>query len=206
MTTHTLTPEQQNLALELIEKHASGWKGAPGKRHFLLNSGDVVKIAADLIAAVTQEKDAEIKGLNVRIAELEEEVAIDDKLLEQRRSVMDAIPPCPDHGSGCEPHAVEWVESADKRAAEFDATAKEKDAEIGGLNRKNLELSRVYAERGFQIERLEKRIGELDAENLKLHSSLAGAVLHASQGWARYEALNKYALQLESHVAAREKR
>lgn len=51
----------------------------------------------------------EIEELKARIAELTEELAVTDKLLNERNRVMDAIPPCSDHGSQCVPHAIEWV-------------------------------------------------------------------------------------------------
>lgn len=41
----------------------------------------------------------------------------------------------------------------------------------------------------------------LEQEILNLHSSLAGAVLHAEQGWARYEEKNKAVLAMESRIA-----
>lgn len=46
-----------------------------------------------------------------RIRELEEELAVADKLLAERNRLLDAIPPCPIHGGGCVPHAIEWVEA-----------------------------------------------------------------------------------------------
>ena len=45
-----------------------------------------------------------------RIEELEAEVAIDDKLLSEHSRLLEAIPPCPLHGSQCVPHAIDWVE------------------------------------------------------------------------------------------------
>lgn len=43
--------------------------------------------------------------------ELIEELAVANKLLAERQRVLDAVPPCPDHGP-CVPHALEWIEKA----------------------------------------------------------------------------------------------
>ena len=45
----------------------------------------------------------------------DEELLVTDKLLEERNRVMEAIPPCPRHGSQCVPHALEWVEAHRKQ-------------------------------------------------------------------------------------------
>jgi len=37
-------------------------------------------------------------------------LAVDEKLLVDRTRLLDAIPECPVDGSGCVPHAIEWVE------------------------------------------------------------------------------------------------
>lgn len=49
------------------------------------------------------------QSLQVRVRDLEEEVAISDKLLAQQYRLMDAIPACEVHGNRCLPHAIEWV-------------------------------------------------------------------------------------------------
>lgn len=43
-------------------------------------------------------KDEELRLTNQRNASLEH--------------ILDAIPPCPAHGAGCIPHALEWIQSA----------------------------------------------------------------------------------------------
>src|SRR5688572_1407089 len=43
--------------------------------------------------------------------ELQEEVDVDNKLLDERNRLLAAIPECPEHGA-CVPHAIEWVENA----------------------------------------------------------------------------------------------
>lgn len=43
------------------------------------------------------------------VAELKEELAVTEKLLEERQRVLDAIPECETHGGSCSPHALEWV-------------------------------------------------------------------------------------------------
>lgn len=49
--------------------------------------------------------------LGDEIDRLREELDITDKLLAARERVLDAIPPCPVHGSQCIPHALEWIEA-----------------------------------------------------------------------------------------------
>ena len=44
--------------------------------------------------------------------ELEEELAVNDKLLNARNEVLDEIPECPDHGKQCMPHCSEWIRKA----------------------------------------------------------------------------------------------
>lgn len=51
---------------------------------------------------------AELARLRAEIASLNEEVAIDDKLLADRQRILDAVP-CPDHGP-CVPHVLKEFE------------------------------------------------------------------------------------------------
>ena len=48
-------------------------------------------------------------SIQVQVAALEEELRITDKLLAERNRLLEAIPPCPMHGSQCVPHALEWI-------------------------------------------------------------------------------------------------
>jgi hypothetical protein len=71
-----------------------------------------------------------------RIASLEREVAVDDKLLAERERVLAEIPECPVHGSGCVPHAVEWIIMAKARlgpAALAEMRQIAKESTVGGL-------------------------------------------------------------------------
>jgi hypothetical protein len=79
--------------------------GAGGSGEFIL-----VGTEAQLIQFGEKVRDAQRAQLEARIKELEEEVRIDDQLLATRNALLDAIPACPEHGSGCVPHAMEWVE------------------------------------------------------------------------------------------------
>ena len=54
--------------------------------------------------------------LRQRIAELEEELTVTDKLLATRQEVLNEIPECPTHGNECMPHALDWI----KRAKELE--------------------------------------------------------------------------------------
>lgn len=65
-----------------------------------------------------------------RIAELEEEVAVDDKLLATQYRLMDAIPGCELHGNRCVPHAVEWVTTIRAKTLENAAKVCEDNARI----------------------------------------------------------------------------
>jgi hypothetical protein len=55
--------------------------------------------------------------LNNTIEALREELRMTDALLAERQRVLEAIPPCPQHGS-CVPHALEWIERAKKARGE----------------------------------------------------------------------------------------
>jgi hypothetical protein len=55
---------------------------------------------------------------DARLAELEEEVAIDDKLLAIQYRLMDAIPGCEMHGNRCVPGAIEWVTTIQAKTLE----------------------------------------------------------------------------------------
>ena len=46
------------------------------------------------------------------VQQLREELDVTDKLLADRERVLRAIPGCPEHGEGCVPHALEWIERA----------------------------------------------------------------------------------------------
>lgn len=57
----------------------------------------------------------EVEALKAQVAELTEELAVVNKLLDERNRVMDAIPPCPEHGPQCVPHAMQWVSTMKAR-------------------------------------------------------------------------------------------
>ena len=46
------------------------------------------------------------------INRLREELEVTDRILAERERVLSAIPECHVHGSGCVPHAIEWIELA----------------------------------------------------------------------------------------------
>lgn len=56
-------------------------------------------------------EDGNDSALQARVKELEQEIAADDQIMKEWARVLDAIPPCPAHGSRCVPHALEWVNS-----------------------------------------------------------------------------------------------
>jgi len=51
-----------------------------------------------------------------RIEELEEELKVSNKLLEDRDLFLTVIPQCPVHGK-CMPHAIEWIRRVKTLAA-----------------------------------------------------------------------------------------
>jgi hypothetical protein len=59
----------------------------------------------ELLARMKAERD-ELRREN---KSLKEEIAIDDKLIETRNRILDALP-CPVHGQ-CVPYVLEWIES-----------------------------------------------------------------------------------------------
>ena len=52
------------------------------------------------------------------LADLREELLVTERLLDDRESVLRAIPACQEHGSGCIPHALKWIEEAAKALEE----------------------------------------------------------------------------------------
>lgn len=52
------------------------------------------------------------KDARAELAALRAQLATDEKLLAERNRLLAAIPACPEHGAGCVPHAIEWVEKA----------------------------------------------------------------------------------------------
>lgn len=45
------------------------------------------------------------------IERLRAELAVTDALLQERMAALALIPPCDAHGSGCVPHAREWIKA-----------------------------------------------------------------------------------------------
>lgn len=58
-----------------------------------------------------QRLQAEIERQEHLLAKLEEEIKVGDYLIQRYRSVLQAIPECPEHGE-CIPWALEWIEKA----------------------------------------------------------------------------------------------
>lgn len=52
--------------------------------------------------------ESTITAQAAEIERLKAELAVTDPLLNERQRVLDAVPPCPAHGS-CVPHALEWI-------------------------------------------------------------------------------------------------
>ncbi len=52
----------------------------------------------------------EIERLQAENEELRRALEVDEQLLNTRNRVIDAIPPCPEHGPQCISHCLEWTE------------------------------------------------------------------------------------------------
>ena len=79
-----------------------------------VSEGKVETLKAE-IARVKESWDKtawENTSLIQKKGELEEELAVNDKLLNARNEVLDEIPECPDHGKQCMPHCSEWIRKA----------------------------------------------------------------------------------------------
>lgn len=81
--------------------------------HHVLTSHDEINA---MLSATPSPASVGINGLTKsddrRVAELEEELSVSDKLLRHREQLLNAIPDCPVHGQGCVSHALEWIEKA----------------------------------------------------------------------------------------------
>jgi hypothetical protein len=77
--------------------------------------GEIGKEAADEIERLQAEKEQAlyvIERMSRAASEpsaLQQELAVTNKLLDERNRLLDAIPECPVHGRQCVPHAIEWV-------------------------------------------------------------------------------------------------
>ena len=82
-----------------------------------------VEEACEVVERLEGERDA----ARAQVAALREHLASDEALLAERNRLLAAIPPCPEHGGQCVPHAIEWVE------AERDALRQRAEAAEGAL-------------------------------------------------------------------------
>lgn len=101
----TMTKEERALGAFLAAMHDSKLDGASMRAAMLKVLG---------LEASTAE----------RLHELEQEIAVSDKLLEHRQQLLQAIPACSAHGHGCVPHALGWIEQQ-KRGATADSIGEE---------------------------------------------------------------------------------
>lgn len=74
-----------------------------GSRHW--DSAEAQRGLGEVMAAVDRLVAAEL-------ADLREEVDLDNKRIAQLERVLKATPSCPDHGDLCIPHALEWIAKA----------------------------------------------------------------------------------------------
>ncbi|HSV84549.1 MAG TPA: hypothetical protein VLK85_35550 [Ramlibacter sp.] len=65
-----------------------------------------------------------------RRCQVEQEVAVADKLLDERNRLLREIPACAAHGDQCIPHAIEWVQGM-KAAADVSEVRGETEPPAG---------------------------------------------------------------------------
>lgn len=83
---------------------------------------DNLELAARASYGMDERGQVLINGVLALIAEvkqLRDELDVTGLLLDTRNKVLDAIPECPDHGSQCVPHALEWIENVQKQIAQL---------------------------------------------------------------------------------------
>lgn len=57
----------------------------------------------------------DLQEAKIKIASLEKELSILNRLLDDRQKVLNLIPPCSLHGPTCLSHASEWIINTKKR-------------------------------------------------------------------------------------------
>ncbi len=50
-----------------------------------------------------------MESIALAICDFNSMAVTDQKIIESRNKVLQAIPPCPAHGNECVPHALEWI-------------------------------------------------------------------------------------------------
>jgi hypothetical protein len=50
-----------------------------------------------------------LQSLTARCAQLEQDLTVTNRLLEERNAFLDRLPPCPFHGPRCLPYLTEWI-------------------------------------------------------------------------------------------------
>jgi len=102
---------------------------------------DIVELAQSAIDEIIQQKDEEIEesngafesllternalldieiNLNNKIRQLEKEIYIDEKLLEENDRLLNIIPECKMHGKRCIPHAIEYIKKLKQQKPKID--------------------------------------------------------------------------------------
>lgn len=89
-----------------IERHVEA-----GKKCVLWGRPATAMTERQLLAFIGFLDTDAVAVYRARISELEAEVAADDKMLEQRDRLLEAIPACDAHGDKCIPAAIAWVEA-----------------------------------------------------------------------------------------------
>lgn len=93
--------------------------------------------------------------LEQEIAELKAEIATDERLLEGRETLLDAIPECPLHGP-CIPHALDWIKGVKAAEAKLEEVRAQRDRLESRIEERDNQLTDAEKE----VRRLQREIEE----------------------------------------------
>jgi hypothetical protein len=122
ITPPTTTLEQIAHAVRVT---GCAWNGGAGGNFIIMGTAVQVRRFADKLLeramtalAQAQHMPQMLKAKDEHIAELEQEIRISEKIIEERNRLLNDCPPCPVHGEGCVPHAREWLQELKNKPAD----------------------------------------------------------------------------------------
>ena len=139
--------EQANKHLKIGEVIRAGWH-----KKYTQQYNQIEKLKAELDQARRELADARM------------EIKADDLIIAERERLLSAIPECPQHGSSCVPHAIEWVNDRLSIASELERVRAERDALQKEQDDDVLETGHALAMRDTVLEQNEKLAAALAAE------------------------------------------
>lgn len=102
-------------------------------------------------------------AIDNRLSELRDELEVTDKLLESRNQVLEAIPPCPLHGSQCIPHALDWIQNAIAEQKLREHTTPQVIPDRYNKDNFMIELIATVEKLSAELETLKARVATLEA-------------------------------------------